>query len=199
MGIVALASLLDDPLEDGLQARRSAGVDDVAALFRQVGEPEVYGTIGLGTIAAGLISGNHRITRAGGRITGSLLVAGTTVTLLKQATGRARPIADEPYRFRPLSGRDSWPSGHATMAFALAASVSDEIRSTPVTIALYSSATLTAWSRMNDNRHWLSDVLAGAGVGILSAKLMNGRWSVLGVRGPRFLLEPERVGVSFGI
>jgi membrane-associated phospholipid phosphatase len=200
LGIVALASLVDDPLRDELQSHRTNFKDDVSGVFRQMGEPEIYGTIGLGTLTVGVITGNDRITRAGGRISGGLLIAAATTTFLKHATGRGRPSHfSDPHRFRPFSGRDSWPSGHATMAFALAASVSDEIRSTPVTVTLYSAATLTGWSRMNDNRHWLSDVLAGAAVGIVSAKLMNGRWSVLGINGPRFLLEPERVGVSFGI
>jgi membrane-associated phospholipid phosphatase len=200
LGVVALASLVDDPIRDELQTHRTNFKDDVSGVFRQMGEPEIYGTIGLGTLTVGVITGNDRITRAGGRISGGLLIAAATTTFLKHATGRGRPSHfSDPHRFRPFSGRDSWPSGHATMAFALAASVSDEIRSTPVTVTLYTAATLTGWSRMNDNRHWLSDVLAGAAVGITSAKLMNGRWSVLGINGPRFLLEPERVGVSFGI
>jgi membrane-associated phospholipid phosphatase len=199
LGVVALASTVDEQTRDELQAHRTSGKDDVAGVFRQMGEPEIYGTIGLGTLAVGVISGNDRITRAGGRISSGLLIAAATTTFLKEAVGRGRPSHfKDQYRFRPISGRDSWPSGHATMAFALAASVSDEIRSTPVTITLYSAATLTGWSRMNDNRHWLSDVLAGAAVGITSAKLMNGRWTVLGIKGPRFLLEPERVGVSLG-
>jgi membrane-associated phospholipid phosphatase len=197
LGVVVLVSLVDDPIRDELQAHRTTFKDDVSGVFRQMGEPEIYGTIGLGTLTVGVITGNDRITRAGGRISGGLLIAAATTTFLKHATGRGRPSHfSDPHRFRPFSGRDSWPSGHATMAFSLAASVSDEIRSTPVTITLYSAATLTGWSRINDNRHWLSDVLAGAAVGITSAKLMNGRWSVLGMSGPRFLLEPERVGVS---
>jgi membrane-associated phospholipid phosphatase len=199
LGVIALASLVDDPLRDELQTHRTNFKDDVSGVFRQMGEPEIYGTIGLGTLTVGVITGNDRITRAGGRISGGLLIAAATTTFLKHATGRGRPSHfSDAHRFRPFSGRDSWPSGHATMAFALAASVSDEIHSTPVTVTLYSAATLTGWSRMNDNRHWLSDVLAGAAVGIISAKLMNGRWSVLGINGPRFLLEPERVGVSLG-
>ncbi len=197
LGVIGLASLADETVRDELQANRTAGKDDVARVFRQMGEPEIYASIGLGTIAVGLISGDDRITRAGGRITGTLLVAGGAVTALKLVVGRMRPRhTDDAYRFRPFSGRDAWPSGHATMAFALAASVSDEVRSTPVTVALYGAAALTGWSRLNDNRHWLSDVLAGAAVGIATAKFMNGRWRVLGVSGPRFLLEPGRAGVS---
>jgi membrane-associated phospholipid phosphatase len=82
------------------------------------------------------------------------------------------------------------------MAFALAAGVADEVHSTPVAIGLYTGAALTGWSRLNDNKHWLSDVAMGALVGVTSAKLMGGRWRVLGVHAPMFLLEPGAVGVS---
>lgn len=56
---------------------------------------------------------------------------------------------------------------------------------------------MTAWSRINDNRHWLSDVVAGAIIGITSSKLMNGKWRVLGVSGPRVLLDRETAGLAF--
>ncbi|HEY7683037.1 MAG TPA: phosphatase PAP2 family protein [Gemmatimonadales bacterium] len=196
-GVVALSSLVDERLRNDLQAHRSAGADDVASVFRRMGQPEVYATVGLGTLAVGLVSGNDRITRAGGRITASLLAAGLVSSSFKEVVGRRRPNAGvEPGSFSPFSGRTSWPSGHATMAFALAASVSDEIHSTPVAVGLYGAAALTGWSRVNDNKHWLSDVLAGAAIGITSAKVMSGRWRVLGLTAPRFLLEPNGVGVS---
>lgn len=198
LGGIALASLLDENVRDQLQAHRSQGKDDVAGVFRRMGQAEVFGTVGLGTIAVGMLSGNPRIRRAGERISAGLLLAGTLGALTKEVVGRRRPdLTGGAYRFKPFSGQDAWPSGHTTMAFALAASVSDEIHSTPVTIGLYSAATLTGWSRLNDNRHWLSDVLAGAALGITSAKLMNGHWRVFGVGAPKFLLEPGVVGVSF--
>lgn len=162
-----------------------------------MGQPEVYAPVALGTLAFGLVSRDARITRAGGRIAGGLLLSGLTVNLLKPLIGRARPgSSTDAYDFRPFSKQDSWPSGHTAMAFALATAVSDEVRFTPVTIVLYGGATLTAWSRVNDNRHWTTDVVTGALVGIASAKLMNGHWRVFGVTGPRFLLEGDRVGLG---
>ncbi len=198
LGAIALASLLDETLRDKIQAHRSSGKDDVAGVFRRMGQAEVFGTVGLGTITVGILTGNPRIRRAGERISAGLLLAGTLGVVTKEIVGRHRPdLTGGAYRFKPFSGQDSWPSGHTTMAFALAASVGDEIHSTPVTIGLYSAATLTGWSRLNDNRHWLSDVLAGAALGITSAKMMNGRLRVFGVGAPKFLLEPDAVGVSF--
>ncbi len=197
LGVVALASLGDGDLRDQLQAHRSDGKDDVAAVFKHMGQPEVYAATGFGTIAAGLVLGNDRVRRAGERITAGLITAGVVTSVLKRLAGRERPPgAPDAWQFTPFSKRDSWPSGHTTEAFALATGVSDELHFLPATVTLYSAAGLTAWSRLNDNRHWGSDVLMGALVGITSAKLMNGHWRVFGISAPRFLLEPDQVGVS---
>ncbi len=197
LGVLALVSLTDESLREELQAHRSEGRDDVARVFKRMGEPTVYVLPALGTIAAGAIVGDDRVTRAGGRITAGLLTAGLVTNLLKPAVGRRRPSdSDDAFAFDPLSNRDAWPSGHTAMAFALATSLGDELHFTPATVLLYGAAGLTSWSRLNDNRHWGSDVLAGALVGITSAKLMNGRWRVFGISAPRFLLEPRGVGVG---
>jgi membrane-associated phospholipid phosphatase len=199
LGAVAALSPLDEPVRSELQSSRSGTKDDVASVVRRFGQPEVYGVVALGTLATGLVAGNPRIRRAGERISAGLLIAGFTTSALKLAVGRQRPLGgEEQYVFNPFStSTDSWPSGHTTTAFALAASVSDEIGSTPVTIGLYSLATLTGWSRMNDNKHWLTDVLAGAAIGVTSAKLMNGHWRVFGISAPHFLLEPSGAGVAW--
>lgn len=197
IGAVALLSVADEPIRDALQDHRTAGGDDLARAFRRVGEPVVYLPVVLSTVAVGLVAGKPAVTRAGGRMAGSLLTAGLAVNLIKPVVGRRRPDGGQgAHDFSPFSAQDSWPSGHTAMAFALATSVSDEVHSLPVTVVVYGAATLTAWSRVNDNRHWLSDVVTGAAVGVVSAKVINGRLRVLGVGGPRFLLEPGRIGVA---
>lgn len=191
-GALAVGTLADRPLRDWLQRRRTPATDAVAHIFRRMGQPEVYAPVGLGTLAVGLLAGSDKITRAGGRISASLMLSGATVNVIKLFAGRKRPrFAEDPYEFGPFSGAASWPSGHTAMAFTLATSVADEVRSTPVSIGVYAAATMTGWSRMNDNRHWFTDVVTGALIGMTSAKVMNGRWRVLGINGPRFLLEPR--------
>lgn len=199
LGTVAALSLLDDAVQHGSQATRTPGGDAAARAFRRMGQPEVYLPVALGTLAVGLISGDDDITRSGGRIAGSLAVAGLTGNTLKLFVGRNRPtFTTDQYQFKPFSSRASWPSGHAAQAFALASSVSDELHSVPASLGLYTLATLTGWSRINDNRHWLSDVVGGALIGIISTKIVNGSWKVVGVEGPGFLQEDVRVGMSLG-
>lgn len=191
-GVLLLGTLADKPIRDDLQRHRTDGKDDLARIFRKMGEPVVYAPLPFGVMAAGVISGDHRITRSGGRMAAGLFTAGLITNVLKPM-GRVRPrYADHAYQFRPLDGAESWPSGHTAMAFALATTVSDEVRFTPLTVGLFTAATASGWSRMNDNRHWFTDVAGAALIGIASAKVMNGRWRVLGISGPRFLLEPNR-------
>ena len=51
------------------------------------------------------------------------------------------------------------------MSFAMATSLADDIHRPWATVGLYGLATAVGWSRINDNRHWLTDVAAGALVG----------------------------------
>lgn len=59
---------------------------------------------------------------------------------------------------------NSWPSGHTSMAFSFASVVAAE-HEWYWGAGAYAIATLTAMSRLNDNRHFLRDVMAGATIG----------------------------------
>jgi membrane-associated phospholipid phosphatase len=85
------------------------------------------------------------------------------------------------------------------MAFALAAALADDIHRPWATVGLYTLATGVGWSRINDNKHWLSDVAGGALIGITSAKLMNGRWRIFGLRPPGVLLGPSHAAVAWRV
>lgn len=69
--------------------------------------------------------------------------------------------------------RNSFPSGHTATAFMSATILTREYgHKTPlVGIGAYATAASTGFMRMANNRHWLSDVLTGAGLGILTAEL----------------------------
>lgn len=72
------------------------------------------------------------------------------------------------------SASNSFPSGHTATAFMTATMLHKEYGLTEspwYSIGAYSIATATAVSRMLNNKHWLSDVMVGAGVGILSTEL----------------------------
>ena len=198
LGGYAILVQVDDGIQRFAQDNRSDTSDDIARVARQMGQPEVYATVGLGVLGAGLVTGDREVRDAGIRISSSLAMAGIVVTVAKQVAGRSRPSREgsDAEDFHPFSGNTSAPSGHSAMAFALAASLGEEIHNPWASFGLYAAATATAWSRVNDNVHWFSDIVAGAAVGVVSAKFMNGKITVLGIRPPR--LRPAPGGVALG-
>jgi membrane-associated phospholipid phosphatase len=91
-------------------------------------------------------------------------IAYTTTSLVKGIVDKQRP-----------NERDfkSFPSGHATIAFAGAEIINQEYGhlSPWYSIAGYTLASATSVLRIYNNEHWFSDVVAGAGVGVLSTKV----------------------------
>lgn len=75
---------------------------------------------------------------------------------------------------RPNGGEHSFPSGHTSTAFALAQFMHHEFgdKSIWYSIGAYSCATTVGIMRVAKNAHWISDVVAGAGFGMLSTELV---------------------------
>ncbi|GHU80701.1 phospholipid phosphatase [Bacteroidia bacterium] len=95
----------------------------------------------------------------------SNVLESSVVFTTKQLTGRRRPDG---------SNSHSFPSGHTAMAFVAAEFLHQEYgaKSPWLSAAGYGMATLIGVSRVYNNKHWVSDVVAGAGVGILSTKIV---------------------------
>jgi membrane-associated phospholipid phosphatase len=197
-GGVSALMLLDHPVQRYAQDNRTGGSNDFSMVARHFGQPEVYGSVAAGLVLGGLAAGDSRVARAGGRVALALALSGSAVTAGKVILGRPRPSQSlDADGFHPFSGQQAMPSGHTAMAFALATSLSDEIHRTWATVGLYTLAGATGWSRINDNQHWLSDVAAGALVGITSAKLASGRWRLFQLHPPSVLLTPHTMGVGW--
>ncbi len=83
----------------------------------------------------------------------------------KHYTSRRRP--DD-------SNGKSFPSGHTATAFVSAEFLHQEYKDKSVWISIggYGMATMIGVSRIYNNKHWVSDVVAGAGIGILSTKIV---------------------------
>jgi len=143
------------------------------------------------------IRGKHSLADATGIYLLSEAIMGGTVHGLKSWTHRLRPNG---------SAFNSFPSGHTANAFASAEFLNQEYKDTYPWIgyAGYTVATATGILRMYNNKHWLSDVVAGAGFGLLSTKISyliypKLKRLVLGKAGSNYNLVPSYQQNSFGL
>jgi len=94
----------------------------------------------------------------------SYLIMGSSVHALKKGTGVERPDGSNHYSF---------PSGHTANAFTGAHILLKEYKDVApwIGVAGYVTATTVGAMRILNRKHWFSDVIAGAGIGILSAEI----------------------------
>lgn len=143
-----------DELVEGRQIKPT-GVDDYTRFIPAVA---VYG------LNIGGIKGKHNLVDRT-MLYGFSNVIGAGITAsAKRMTTVLRPDS---------SDRHSFPSGHATTAFIAAEFLRQEYKDVSpwYGVAGYAVAAGTGFLRMYNNKHWLSDVVAGAGVGILSTRV----------------------------
>lgn len=108
--------------------------------------------------------GEHKVLKATSLALQSEVLMVAMVTPLKHLT----------HETRPNGGSYSFPSGHTAQAFMAATFLHKEYgyKNRWYSIAGYTMATAVGTFRMLGNRHWASDVLAGAGIGVLSTNLV---------------------------
>ncbi len=168
VAVLALSVAMDNDAREDVQEHRSSLTNGVARVGNAFGDPRyLVPALGAGWLvirATGMRKGEQAVLRAG---EAGLLASGIT-GIIKFGIGRVRPLdGSDMDRFRPFSGHSAFPSGHTAMAFTVATALA---RSTPdhwSDVAFYGLASLTAVSRLNDDYHWTSDVVAGALVGHL--------------------------------
>ena len=98
----------------------------------------------------------------------SIIASGILCPILKYTVGRARPndTGQDSDTFNPFSGDASFPSGHTTQAFTVAAVMAFSFDDQPVVGGLaFALASGVGLSRINDDKHYASDVVAGAILG----------------------------------
>lgn len=148
----------------------------ISGVGNRLGRPEFsLPVIGL-LYGIGQISGRDRISDGALHAAEALAAVGVVNGALKAGVGRGRPhiMEGDADEFRPLSlwdyGWQSFPSGHTMVAFSLAAAITEETGNPWIGGLAYGTAAMVGWSRVYDNRHWTSDVVAGAILGTVVSR-----------------------------
>jgi membrane-associated phospholipid phosphatase len=122
-------------------------------------------------VATVLLSDAEKTDRAG-EMAKRLKVIALSETILN---GLLLPLKKYVSRQRPDSSFhfDSFPSGHTATSFMGAEILNQAANNKALRLAGYAVAIATATIRVYKKKHWLSDVVAGAALGIASAKIAN--------------------------
>lgn len=160
-------------------------VDKGATTFEVLSVPGAY-ILGPAIYLYGRYGHNSAAEDLGLHSTEAVVLATGITGVMKGLLGRSRPYVTKdssPNDFsfgKGFTGEDrsSFPSAHTAVAFAAAASVTSELahlwpgHTALVAPVLYGGATLVGVGRMYHDKHWASDVVLGAGIGIFSGLKM---------------------------
>jgi membrane-associated phospholipid phosphatase len=187
-GVTAVGFAFDVPMRDKTQAHQTSTLDDLTKVVEPFGAEYSWAVIGAYGIAGFVFRDPESKDIFFDSTIASILASGIITPTLKFVIGRERPNESlSSTSFHPFSGSDnSFPSGHATQAFAVASVISAHSDQVWVSVTAYTIAGLVGFARIYHNAHWTSDVTAGAligtfvgrGVVALNKKLRSGQGQV---------------------
>jgi membrane-associated phospholipid phosphatase len=173
-GTGLLLFAFDQNIQDWAQDRRTAGSDRVASFFSFLGDGGVLIGLSASLYAAGEIGHNDGLRKTALLSLESLATASLILWTFKAIAGRARPYTGETSRsFHPFAFKNSYwslPAGHAAASFSVATVIAERTKSPVVDILAYGLATLVGISRVQENKHWASDVFLGSALGYFVGK-----------------------------
>jgi membrane-associated phospholipid phosphatase len=183
---IVLATTIDRPVAEWVQAHRPLDKQTTTGTYRGGNHP-VWSTrlvrlpgnyVFVAAAGIAVVIFHRKQWRAALPILLSGPLVGASYVLMKWMIGRRRPVIElAPFTFHPfingigglfhsVSGL-AFPSGDATMAFAAATCMAAAIPKWSA--AFFAWAVIVAVERVLENAHYVSDVTAGAGLGVLCA------------------------------
>jgi len=182
-------SLAVHPFDDDLNNRLSTseGAKDFFVAGKYIGSLPVLAGAAVSTYLVGRHRGSKRGQHLGMDLIEANILSETITQGIKVAVRRERPIQDDGTR----AGGFAFPSGHAAGTFA-AATVLQQHLGWKWAVPTYTIASYVAMSRLVDDRHWASDVVAGAAEGIIVGRSVT--W-----HGRNFYASPMLLPKSYGV
>ncbi|MBL7929194.1 MAG: phosphatase PAP2 family protein [Bacteroidia bacterium] len=181
VSIVTASFLLDDEMNHLVRKNRN---DDAEFWFNYMANPigNLYGfTFVAGWYFKGIMEKDNRSKNVALNAAKAVLINTVISQAVKRTMKRDRPFqlydADADDSFNPFEDdktNDSFYSGHTSTAFAIATVFADEYKEHKwVPYLAYGLATSAASARIYLNKHWISDVAAGAAIGYYIGKVIS--------------------------
>jgi len=208
-GAWTITYVYDEEIFNFFQRNRTQTTDDISKYF--IG-PWGRGLYSLPLLAGIYFTGIKNEHHRNVALTGlkAYLLSGGAAFVFKHITHRHRPndnIPPHPYVWEgpiPLTTEfTAFPSGHTTTAFAIATVLAMGYRDKIwIGITSYTMATLVGLSRINDGKHWATDVFAGAALGtfigcVLAKSNFDGNGKI--TLGPSAMPEGYGIGLTYKI
>jgi membrane-associated phospholipid phosphatase len=175
LAILAPATLLDESVSEEVREDYRGGFAHYLNVANELGGPRVLIPVA-GIFGASLLTDDQRFQDAAFTSLQSAVYAAAVNFTIKTVAGRARPHQGEgPFKFDPFSGNSSFVSGHTATAFAVLTPWAMYYPG-PLTYGLLAlGAGGTGVARIARDRHWATDVAAGAAIGFLTAYWLSER------------------------
>lgn len=195
LGILFLA---DESIAAASQRTRSHFTDEVSRATSDFGASYAWYISGA-LFVGGLVAREPGLRDTGREAVEAAVFAGLITDGLKSALGRERPNSgNDETVFHPFSGNKSFPSGHATTAFAVASVIAMRTDGWIIPTLAYATAFTVAMDRINDRAHFASDVFTGAAIGLTTGRFLVNRHRAADDETPRVRVDlfPIRDGLS---
>ena len=176
VGLTGIATLADKDIRNFSQRNQSRTANHVFN-FDKYYYTEFVGASIIAFYGYGLIDNNNSVRKLAVKLTEATLLATSLTVIIKTVVGRGRPYKqDTQYYSNPFTfdnDYNSFPTGHATLAFAYSTVMANEVDNIFWKVGWYTAAGLVGYSRMHHNQHWFSDVIMGAAIGYFSGEFVN--------------------------
>jgi membrane-associated phospholipid phosphatase len=176
IGLTGLAMLVDHDLKHFSQSNKTEFLTTVFKIDDYYHTELMAASIVL-LYGFGLIDENNEVRNLSLRLAEATVYSTIINMGFKFIGGRSRPFyTDSPFEFEPFKTnyeQTSFPSAHSTLAFAYSTVMAKEYQNFFWKFGWYSVAVLTAYARIYNNEHWLSDVIFGSAIGFFVGEFVN--------------------------
>jgi membrane-associated phospholipid phosphatase len=168
---IGTVMVFDEDIQHAIRRGRTNTLTNIFDNVQPLGNEYAIGIVGTFYLWGEVFKDPRAKSTALDSVAATGIASGVIVNATKYLVGRARPTDGKgAYDFKPFSGHDSFLSGHTTEAFTLASVITEHYDAPWIKVIAYGLAGTVGYARLNNNRHWTSDVLAGAVVGTYVGK-----------------------------
>lgn len=175
-GAIATTYVFDTSMRDKLGANHSSSMNKAADAGSLTGDPFIHLGLAAALYGGAIAADSAKWKEVGEMLGEALILADGSTLILKEATGRGRPVATtnkgdfKPFQFK--TDYDSFPSMHTASSFAMASIMAATSENMATKLLYYGAATFVGFSRMYQNKHWASDVVTAAALGELCGRVV---------------------------